>query len=448
MRRQRITTALGLLALPLAAAAPVAHAAEGWQLTKAALQGEAAPGTAESFEVLDLSRESGGAVLFVALLSGDTPSWALYRFAGGAPTPLALPGDPAPGAGGATWHVPLSFPSGSGGDHSFGSLLLGGSATRGLFADTGAGLAPVYLEGDAAPGGGSFAPATGDLTIHDRNAAGDVVFVSGLSGTTPVKGLFLAGGGGIARVHALGEAAPGGGTWSDLRLPSVGDGGSVTFVGSVSGGVAPTGLFLHASGTTSALAWVGDAAPGTGGGAFDAFHYPLLEPDGDVTFLAGVAGAGVTGGVFRATGTGIEPLILENDPIPGTGGGLITQFKSLPTRGSDGALAFGAGLDGGPLDGGVFLREEGGAIRPVALAGETAPDAGGASFASFDYVGLDAAGDVAFRAELSDGRSGLFSARATAGVPVPGAAVAALAALLGAAAVGALRRAARPARAA
>lgn len=430
MRSRRPTLRIRLALVGLLALAPGARAATGWQVEKVALQGEAAPGTSETFEAFDVSRESGTAVLFVAMLSGSPPSWGLYRHDAGAVTPLALPGTPAPGAGNALFQVPLSFPSGSAGDFSFATLLTGGTASRGLFADTGAGLAPVFLEGDAAPDGGTFVPDTGQLTIHDRNASGEIVFRSTLAGTTASSGVFLGGGGSLARLAAHGEAAPGGGTWAAFEMPTLDDAGTVFFPATLTGGVAPGGVFRHADGTTTALVLAGDGAPGTGGSVFDSFHYPKAGPGDSVVFLAGTSGGAATGGVFRATSGGVEALLVENDPIPATGG-LLTSFTSLPTQGSDGALAFSGGFTGGAAASGVLVRAPDGEIRPVALAGEPAPDAGGASFATFGFVGLDANGSVAFQADLSDGRSGLFSAQPLAAVPtLPGPAATALVALL------------------
>ena len=58
-------------------------------------------------------------------------------------------------------------------------------------------------------------------------------------------------------------------------------------------------------------------------------------------------------------------------------------------------------------------------LEAVALAGETAPESGGAAFASFGFLSRNDVGRVAFVATLDDGRSGVFVAKPNAPLPVP-----------------------------
>ena len=103
------------------------------------------------------------------------------------------------------------------------------------------------------------------------------------------------------------------------------------------------------------------------------------------------------------------------------------------------SLAFGSG----PVAGGVYLHDAG-AFTPVALAGEIAPGAGGAAFASFGFLSRNDAGQVAFVATLEDARTGVFLATPSPAVPLlKGPALPLLALLLAGTAAAALRRSSR-----
>ena len=194
------------------------------------------------------------------------------------------------------------------------------------------------------------------------------------------------------------------------------------------------------------LARAGDAAPDTGGGTLVDFLYPAINTDGSVAFLSNVTGGSATGGLFVAS-SAVESIVVEGQTLPGAGP--VTTMSSLPDIASDGTVAMSLAFGSGPVAGGVYLHDAG-AFTPVALAGEIAPGAGGAAFASFGFLSRNDAGRVAFVATLDDSRTGVFLAKPNAPAAVPlltGPALPLLALLLAGSAAASLRRVASRQRA-
>ena len=137
-------------------------------------------------------------------------------------------------------------------------------------------------------------------------------------------------------------------------------------------------------------------------------------------------------------------MAVAGQVIPGAGP--ITTLASLPDIASDGSVVMSFAFGSGPVAGGVYVHDAG-SFQPVALAGEIAPDSGGATFASFGFLSRNNAGRVAFVATLGDGRSGVFLASPAATPAVPslsGPRLALLVLLLGVAARVSLRYANSP----
>lgn len=418
MRTSRLAIALASAAA-LLLATPAA-AVEGWGVEKVALEGEIAPDSGGAvFDSFDVTLGSDGEVGFTALLSGSTPSWALFRHSGGTTTAASTPGETAPGTGG-SYRVITGFPVLRGGGLSFPAFVENGSAATGLFLDAAGGDSAIVLEGEAAPGtgGGSFEAAISDLNLHGINASGDAAFRSGIVGGSAAKGVFRRTGAGTAAVALLGDAAPGGGSYSDLGNPSINGAAQVAFSAVIAGGPAPTAIVVDTGAGASAVLSAGDPAPDSGGGSLADFVYPAINDAGALSFVGAVSGGTATGGYFVHSAGETWPAAVEFGEAPDTGGGTYVSLTSLPNLNVSSSVAFGALLAGGSVAAGVFhvsgVDRHG---EAVALAGELAPDAGGADFDSFGYVALNDANQVAFVAQLSDGREGLFLATPTSPVP-------------------------------
>jgi hypothetical protein len=99
-------------------------------------------------------------------------------------------------------------------------------------------------------------------------------------------------------------------------------------------------------------------------------------------------------------------VVLQGQPAPGTGGGFSLFSPSIHLNDS-GAVIFWAKISGGNTGFGIFLFSRG-EILPIALEGQIAPGTGGGRFTYFPGWILNNAGDVLFRAGISDGRGRVF----------------------------------------
>lgn len=402
-----------------------APAFASYTIEKIAVAGDAAPdvGGTQSNDFLSVAVNDADEVGFLNNVVGGSAAWAAFRGLPGALSVASAAGDAAPDTGGGSYFFPGGFVTlDAGGALTFAAVVSGGSAGAGIFSDDGGTETSRVVAGAAAPGtgGGAFAGSVGLLNVHAGNATGTVAFVDGVAGGSVAQGVFTSGSGGQAAVAVEGDTAPdsGGATYATFSMPSINAAGDVAFVATLSGGSATSGVFLHATGTPAvAVALQGDAAPGTGGATFSDFGFPIVNANGIVTFLANTTGGAATGGVFVFDGAQVVPLIVEGDPAPAVGGTFsgVTSFVPLSDSGI-GAIA--AIVTGGSAAAAIFRWEEStGALAPIVLAGDTAPDAGGATFAAFGFLDVNEDGDVAFQTELSTGDKGLFFAGAPASVP-------------------------------
>jgi hypothetical protein len=176
----------------------------------------------------------------------------------------------------------------------------------------------------------------------------------------------------------------------------------------------------------TARVWEETTAPRTGDGTLYSFGSPVLNASGDLAFAASVSGGSVDDGLFRISGGVLETLVLQGDVLPGTGGGTADWLTfSRIDMNAAGTVAFVADIAGGSVDRGIFTISDG-VISPVAVTGDPAPGTGGGLFDFLRrHIAIDDAGEVAYRADLSGGSAsqGLFrgdAAVALIGDPLPG----------------------------
>ena len=424
------------VALPIwiALALPAPAFAGFYSVSRLALEGDAAPGTDGvygTFEFMLPQINELGKVAFVSIITGGTVTYGAFRGDAGGIGPIAVVGDIAPVSGAAYAFLGGMPPGLNGsGQVSFLGVTPGGSLTHGLFLDSGDDDTLCVAPGSPAPDTtGTYTATPAELDGHALNAAGDVVFASGVSAGTPGSGIFLASAGGDTSIALQGEPAPGtgGGTYATLIPPTAGRpsmnaSGTVVFLADVSGGTATSGIFRSVGPTDSAVALQGESAPGTGGGSYDLLLMPALGNGGHVAFFAGATAGSAAGGLFVDAGGTDLAAAVEFGAAPGTGGGTYTGLSSLPAVNGAGAVPFSVVLTGGNVAAGIFLFDAAtGETSPVLFSGEVAPDTGGQTFDSFGYLTINDAGQIATVASLSGGGSGLFLLQPTATVPaLPG----------------------------
>ena len=125
--------------------------------------------------------------------------------------------------------------------------------------------------GDASPIGGHFGGFFfGTVFTPDINDAGDVLFFCDVNGGSSRRALFLyrIASGEIVKVAAVGDPSPIGGTFGAVGPGSLNNNGKVVFLASPVGETANSNLFMWDNGVVTKVAAIGDPAPG--GGTFSA----------------------------------------------------------------------------------------------------------------------------------------------------------------------------------
>jgi hypothetical protein len=122
-------------------------------------------------------------------------------------------------------------------------------------------------------------------------------------------------------------------------------------------------------------------------------------------------------GVFVYDGTTFQEVAMRGDVAPGTGGEVFFNFSQTRINDTD-QVAFVVGFEP-PFLGtaGVFLGSTAGPPAKIAVIGETAPGTGGGTYGSFQIIGLNNAGQVAFVSSILGGSTSLaVFAGSTSGV--------------------------------
>ncbi len=237
------------------------------------------------------------------------------------------------------------------------------------------------------------------------NSLGDVVFFA-----TPRGGprrLYVYPNGGAPSVVAEQRgAAPGGGTFSQFRQPSINDAGDIAFFGDLASG---EGVFVDpAAGALFAVARTGDVAPS--GGVYESFDgVSRINAAGDVAFLATVSGG--PSGIFRydAGAMTVVSVALVGDAT--LDGREICSFVAPAVGLGATGTAFQVDTKVSCIDAlepdlvGVY-RDTGVGIDRVALAGDATPIAGATYSGFLGDPDLNASDQVLVRATITGAASG------------------------------------------
>ncbi|HEX5070032.1 MAG TPA: choice-of-anchor tandem repeat NxxGxxAF-containing protein [Vicinamibacterales bacterium] len=222
---------------------------------------------------------------------------------------------------------------------------------------------------------------SGRVLFSASTAAGQGLFVAAAAGATPLK------------VAQVGDAAPGGGTFSGFGaspIPSFNNLHQVAFLATTSGGTGG-GVFLaslNAQGTAytvEAIALNGAASPI--GGTFNlatAMNDVVINDAGAVLFQSDLSGGAADSGIFirRTAISALETIAYQGQAAPGTAGAFSTflhgqnnlvgeNLMLSPT----GEVAFRTFVTppGGSQIFGYWHVEPGGAIQVIVTAPSTLP---------------------------------------------------------------------------
>jgi hypothetical protein len=160
-------------------------------------------------------------------------------------------------------------------------------------------------------------------------------------------------------------------------------------------------------GALRAVVRSGLAAPG--GGRFDRFDVtaqPIVAPvnaRGQVAFYATVLRASAREGIFLAEKGRVTKVAAFGDAVPG--GGTLAEFAAhpVPALNAAGHVAFGAQIAGGRGTEGIFLASEDG-LQMIARAGDDAPGVPTGVLVGFDAPTLNDNDELAFVATVRRGR--------------------------------------------
>jgi hypothetical protein len=250
----------------------------------------------------------------------------------------------------------------------------------GLFFQSGGATSIVAALGDHAPGGGTFLVVTG----QSMNSNGQIAFTGAVVSPTVFGGLYLSSGGKLKQLIADGAVA----TSGDIVFPDspvLNDAGTVAFLDLLTGG-----LFLDSNGTISPLVRPGDPAPG--GDTFLQISFPAINNSGQVVFTAFLASGNQ--GVFLASGGTITKIAVTGDVFPH--GGVFDFPFGAPSINDAGAVAFVAFSNGSVLDEGITIFS-GGTLTTVVPSFVTIPSLGAAVFP--ESASINNAGQIAFIAQ-------------------------------------------------
>jgi hypothetical protein len=277
--------------------------------------------------------------------------------------------------------------------------------------------------GDASPIGGHFGGFFfGTVFTPDINDAGDVLFFCDVNGGDSRRALFLyqAASGQIVKVAAVGDPSPIGGTFGAVGPGSINSNGKVVFLASPVGDTINSNLFMWDNGVVTKIAALGDPAPG--GGTFsglgtESFGFqdgtsipvgpvPDINDSDQIAFRAIVSG-GITGrGIIVRTGQVDEWYVKVPDPTPIGGTYLDMQAAAINNAGQ---IAFFADYHPTPetINSGWFAGAPGNWRKVVVFFDPI--DGGqclGLAFSRNPMQTIDAAGNVVFWANLdSNGTS-------------------------------------------
>jgi len=329
---------------------------------------------------------------------------------------VAATGEAAPGGGvfdrfGAE-AMPIVAPVNARGEVAFFATLGRGDSGEGLFRWSRARVVAVAREGDKVASVGTLS-GFGKHPVPALGDDGSVVFAAAISGGRAIEGLFVARNGTVRPVALAGAQAPGmSGVLAALDAPSINARGDIVFLAALRRGRETLeAVLIAAGGRLRKVVAQGDPAPS--GGTFAAFGPPTINRDGAVAFGAAIEGRSVPGGIFIWKADQLRMVLGAGDETPI--GGIFAKFSERIGFGDQGTVVFHGQLKGAPTAAGIFAIEDG-RTRAVARLGDEAP--GGGHYSNFGlWPAVNARGTIAFTAAVDGGPSPVIAVRVATGGP-------------------------------
>jgi hypothetical protein len=348
---------------------------------------------------------------------GTSDDFALFTVA---PSGISLAAREGQSAGGnGTFSFIGQFSLNNQGDVAFyapviANTFAGADDDEAIFRRGKFGLTQIVRENQTPPGGlGVF----NSFTPPSVNSSGSVAFWGAIrNASTPListHGIYVGSGGGLTKIARTYEPEPGGnGTFSGISSsPKLSDTGYVAFTadltGTTGGANDNSGIYLGNGTSLATVVREGQGAPG-GNGVFDAINFPWLNNDRTTAFYSTLrntaAGTSDNVGIFTGTGGPLTQIVRTGQPSP-DGNGVFTALNNTLSINKNGDVAFTATLGG---TSGVFLGD-GTTMKTIVRSGQPTPEGQG-SFGTMLLAAVNDTGTVAFTADLTDGKRGIYLA--------------------------------------
>ena len=255
--------------------------------------------------------ERGDVAFAAAIVGGRTVEGIFVRDARGL-RPVVLTGRGAPGMASGTIAAVDAPALNDHGDLAFlASVRRGRETVEAVYTVIAGRLAKVVAQGDPAPAGGTFA-GFGPPAINNRRR---VAFAAVVEGRAVPGGVFAADGPTVRMLTGAGSETPIGGIFVKFsERIALNDAGAVTFTAVLKNAEAEQGVFVIRDDHVRKVIALGEPAPG--GGTFSHFSlWPALAADGTVAFAAALDGSAVQVAVFMTSPRGMVRVVALGDEV-------------------------------------------------------------------------------------------------------------------------------------
>ncbi|HET7344009.1 MAG TPA: choice-of-anchor tandem repeat NxxGxxAF-containing protein, partial [Methylomirabilota bacterium] len=332
-----------------AAASEAFFLASPGRTVRVAAEGDAVPGggTLSGFgrHPVPALNERGDVAFAAAVAGGRTVEGIFVRGPRGL-RPVVVTGGAAPGVPSGTMAAVDAPALNDAGDVAFlASVRRGREIVEAIYAVLGGRLVKIVAQGDPAPAGGTFA-GFGPPVLNNRRR---VAFAAVVEGRAVPGGVFVAEGGAVRMLIGAGSDTPIGGIVARVsERIAQNEAGAVAFTAVLKNAPAEQAILVVEGDRPRSVAALGDAAPG--GGTFAHFSlWPALAGDGSVAFAAAVDGSAVQVAAFVAGAGGARRLAALGDALgPDRRLGSFGLYPIVSTSPAGGlTFATAAGAEGG-----------------------------------------------------------------------------------------------------